>query len=76
MTSEEYIKENRTSTFKKGDKVVMHTCIESQLPKYNGKVWTCKTDSFLDRSKQEVVFLMNFSGSFLTEYLQKVRITK
>ncbi|MCD3217456.1 hypothetical protein G8S55_09385 [Clostridium botulinum C] len=27
---------------KKGDKVVMHTCLESE--KYNGKIWTCATD--------------------------------
>lgn len=30
---------------KKGDKVVMHTCLESK-GKNLGKVWTCRTDSF------------------------------
>ena len=73
MTGNSYINENRTDTFKKGEKVVMHNCIEANIPKYNGKIWTCKTDSFLDRAKQEVVFLEGFSGYFLAEYLQRAQ---
>lgn len=42
--------------FKKGDKVVMHTCFESEQPEYAGKVWTCRTDSYIDKSKDEIVF--------------------
>ena len=42
-------------------------------PKYKGKLWTCQTDSYLDRGKQEVVFLAGFSGCFSTKYLQIVR---
>jgi hypothetical protein len=29
---------------KKDDRVVMHTCIESE--EHPGKIWTCKTDQF------------------------------
>lgn len=70
MTNDNYINENRTETFKKGDKVVMHNCYEASLPKYNGKIWTCQTDSFLDRGKEEVVFLEGFSGYFSAEFLK------
>lgn len=73
MTNDNYISENRTETFKKGDKVVMHTCYEASLPKYKGKIWTCQTDSFLDRGKEEVVFLEGFSGYFSAEFLQCVQ---
>ena len=58
---------------KKGDKVVMHTCLESK-GKYLGKVWTCETDSFKNDAEIEVVFLEGFSGSFHTEFLQPVNI--
>jgi hypothetical protein len=66
----ERIEENK---LKKGDRVVMHTCIESEeLP---GKIWTCKTDQFT-RGKgvfaQDSVFLEGYSGSFAPEFLQKV----
>jgi hypothetical protein len=30
--------------FKKGDKVVMHTCVEAK--RYDGEIWTCKTDEY------------------------------
>ena len=70
MTTDTYINENKTETFKKGDKVVMHTCGEASF--YKGKIWICQTDSFLDRGKQEVVFLENFSGYFSAKYLQPV----
>ncbi|MGV5537154.1 hypothetical protein [Bacillus cereus] len=58
--------------FKKGDKVIMHTCDEANH--YNGQVWTCKTDEFITgkgKYKQSLVFLEGFSGSFLTKYLRK-----
>ena len=71
MTSDNYISENKTETLKKGDKVIMHTCDESTFEKYKDKIWVCKTDSYLDKSKQEVVFLENFSGCFLVEFLKK-----
>lgn len=70
MTTDNYIQENKTETFKKGDKVVMHTCGEASF--YKGKIWICQTDSFLDRGKQEVVFLEDFSGYFSAQYLTKV----
>lgn len=62
--------------FKKGDKVVMHTCIEAE--KYNGKIWTCRTDEFTRGEgvyEESLVFLEGFSGSFAAEYLQKLNIT-
>jgi len=73
MAHDNYINENKTDTLKKGNRVVMHSCFESSLPKYNGKVWICQTDSFMDRSKQEVVFLEGFSGCFSTEFLQIIK---
>jgi hypothetical protein len=64
--------------FKKGDKVVMHTCHESTLPQYEGKVWTCEGDSYVMKGyeKQEVVFLEGFGGCFSCEYLQIVKQEK
>ncbi|HEY2492709.1 MAG TPA: hypothetical protein VGI33_07355 [Paenibacillus sp.] len=66
----ERIEENK---LKKGDRVVMHTCIESE--EEPGKIWTCKTDQFT-RGKgvfaQDSVFLEGYSGSFAPEFLQKV----
>ncbi|MBI9052497.1 MAG: hypothetical protein JEY96_01685 [Bacteroidales bacterium] len=53
---------------KKGDKVVMHTCGEADH--YKGRTWICRSDSFMSKSKHEVVFLKGFSGHFLCEYLQ------
>jgi G:T-mismatch repair DNA endonuclease (very short patch repair protein) len=74
MTTDIYIQENKTTTFQKGDKVVMHSCGEAHFPKYKGKIWTCLTDSYLDRGQQEVVFLEEFSGCFSAQYLEKVNI--
>lgn len=70
MTTQNYIDEHRTTTLKKGDKVIMHTCFEASIPKYKNKVWTCQTDSFISKSKDEVVFLEGFSGYFAVEYLK------
>lgn len=53
--------------FKKGDKVVMVNCGESEH--YAGKVWTCSGNSFRDINKEEVVFLEGFSGSFHCRFL-------
>ena len=72
MTTDNYIQENKTATFKKGDKVEMFNCYEATFEKNKDKVWTCQTDSYLDRGKQEVVFLEGFSGCFSTEYLRSV----
>lgn len=58
---------------KKGDKVVMHTCLESK-GKNLGKVWTCHTDSFKCEAGIEVVFLEGFSGFFHTKFLQPVKL--
>ncbi|MED5050604.1 hypothetical protein P9850_01805 [Anoxybacillus rupiensis] len=57
---------------KKGDKVVMHTCIEAE--RHNGRIWTCKTDEF-ERNGQRLVFLEGFTGCFSAEYLQRVDLS-
>lgn len=72
MTTDLYISENKTETYKKGSKVVMHTCYESQFESNKDKVWICQTDSFLARDKTEVVFLEGFSGYFSVEFLMLV----
>lgn len=65
----------RRKTLKKGDKVVMHTCLESQNPKYEGKVWTCRTDEKeVEWTSLNVVWLEGYSGAFSTEFLQKVNV--
>ncbi|WP_238899341.1 hypothetical protein [Clostridium sp. YIM B02500] len=58
---------------KKGDKVVMHTCLEAET--HNGRIWTCESDEFKANSSGNGVFLEGFSGYFYTEYLQKVNVT-
>lgn len=60
---------------KQGDKVVMHSCLEAIHPDNYGKLWTCKSDEFVRKgSNYGVVFLEGFSGSFLTEFLQLVKL--
>lgn len=65
----EWIEEKK---LKKGERVVMHTCIESE--EEPGKIWTCKSDQFT-RGKgvfaQDSVFLEGYSGSFAPEFLQR-----
>ncbi|UAY56250.1 hypothetical protein [Arachidicoccus terrestris] len=55
-----------------GDQVIMEGCAESTLPKYKNRIWTCQTDSYIDKCGQEVVFLDGFSGCFLCDYLKPV----
>lgn len=73
MTTDNYIQENKTTTFKKGDKVEMFNCYEATLEKNKNKIWICQTDSFLDKGKQDVVFIEGFSGYFFAEYLRNVK---
>lgn len=69
-------KRQERSTLKAGDKVVMHTCMEADNPKYLGKIWTCKTDAYRNKGHDyDVLFLEGFSGSFATEFLQKVNVS-
>lgn len=70
MTTQEYIDNNETNTFKKGDKVIMINCGEAEF--YKATQWTCQTNSFKDRGGQDVVFLENFSGYFFSKYLKKI----
>lgn len=59
---------------RKGDKVVMHTCIEAET--HDGKVWTCRSDEFKHHPNHDYTSIMleGFSGSFQTEFLQKIDI--
>ncbi len=70
MTKQKIIDENKTLKFKEGNKVIMHGCYESTFEKYKNKVWTCRTDSYIDKSGEEVVFLNGFSGCFAAIYLK------
>lgn len=56
----------------KGDKVVMHTCMEAET--HYGEIWTCKTNEFTSPSGSQVVFLEGFSGYFMCNYLQFVKV--
>lgn len=72
ITTQDYINKHATATFKKGDKVVIHTCGEADYHK--GKIWECQTDSYKDRGGSDVVFLKGFSGCFASKYLQIVQV--
>ncbi|CAJ1315943.1 hypothetical protein [Paenibacillus nuruki] len=64
-----------TDKLKKGDQVVMHTCIEAET--HAGHIWTCRGDQFTRGTgvyAQDSVFLEGFSGSFAPEFLQKVNV--
>ncbi len=76
MTREDIKNRNRrkkkgVNILSKGDKVVMHTCIEAK--ENEGKIWECDSDSW-DNYGTELVMLKGFSGGFWTKYLQKVNI--
>lgn len=71
MTTQKYIDDNKTTTFKKGDKVVMFDCYEAFM-KENKKTWVCMTYSFKDRAGQDVVFLEDYSGYFMSDYLRLI----
>lgn len=65
----------RVSALKKGDQVVMHTCMEASHPKYAGRVWTCRSDAFRQKGHNYCsIFLEGFSGLFSAEYLQLVKL--
>lgn len=68
MTTQDYIDQNKTSSFQKGDKVVMYNCFEADH--YKDKEWTCLTDSYMSKSDVHVVHLEGFSGAFAVEYLK------
>jgi len=55
---------------KKGDKVVMHTCIEAE--QNHSKIWQCAGDSWNSEGSEKVM-LYGFSGSFLCCHLQVVK---
>ncbi|ADM70867.1 hypothetical protein GMA19_03061 [Paenibacillus polymyxa E681] len=66
----------RRYKLQKGDQVVMHTCMEHDHPDNFGKIWTCRSDEFQHKGHDYgSIFLEGFSGSFSTEFLQKVDVT-
>src|SRR5690606_19801034 len=74
MTTDLYIQQNETETFKKGDEVVMVRCYEATLKTNKGRVYTCKTDSFKSKSGDEVVFLEGIGGFFAAKFLEKINM--
>ncbi len=64
-------KKTKPSGLKPGDKVVMHTCLESKSGKYKDKIWTVTSEPW-DLCGSEVVLLGGFRGGFATEFLKKV----
>ncbi|MMZ51413.1 hypothetical protein D1872_131510 [compost metagenome] len=66
----------RTYKLQKGDQVVMHTCMEHDHPDNFGKIWTCRSDEFQHKGHDYgSIFLEGFSGSFSTEFPQKVDVS-
>lgn len=62
---------------KQGDLVVMHTCMEHDSPDNFGKIWTCRSDEFKHKGHDYgSIFLDGFSGSFSTEFLQRVNVNE
>ncbi|EKB02360.1 hypothetical protein HMPREF9711_03145 [Myroides odoratimimus CCUG 3837] len=72
MTTQDYIDNNKTNTLKKGDIVKMTNCLEASAHKEDK--WICQTNSFKDKGGNDVVFLENYSGYFLCDYLENVVI--
>lgn len=72
MITQDYIDNNNTSTLKKGDVVKMVNCLEASVHKEDK--WICQTNSFKDKGGDNVVFLEDYSGYFLCEYLEKILI--
>lgn len=71
------IKEKNIDTgLKKGDQVVMHTCMEARSPKNQGKIWTVTSEKEWELCGSMVVMLEGFSGAFASQYLQKLDFTK
>ena len=64
-------KKSEHPIFKKGDNVIMVRCLEAQGAG-NEKVWICRNDSFKSCSREEVVFLENYSGYFSCKFLELV----
>ena len=73
MITEDYIRLNKTETFKKGDKVLMYNCIEAESSNAE-KIWTCRTDSFKTFHGYDCVFLENYGGYFYVQFLKKSEI--
>lgn len=59
----------------KGDKVVMHSCMEAHGDYNYGKIYRCRTDEMnVEWTSPNVVWLEGYSGAFSAECLQKVRL--
>lgn len=51
----------------------MDGCHEATFPENKNKIWTCQTDSYIDKGGKDVVFLVGFSGCFFCKYLKLAR---
>ena len=71
MTTDGYIEENKTETFKKGDTVIMIDCLEAEN-NLKTNIWECLTDSFKAKCGEDVVFLKDYSGQFSCKFLKKL----
>jgi hypothetical protein len=60
-----------------GDKVVMHSCAESKMDKYKGKIFTVASNTWVIGSHSELVLLKEKpGGGFATMFLKKVGESK
>lgn len=56
-----------------GDKVTMHTCVETKCEENKDKVWEVRSEPW-DLCGSEVVLLEGKRGGFATEFLRKINI--
>ena len=56
---------------KKGDTVIMKNCIEAREHKLH--IWTCTCNEFT-RDNQDLVFLDDFSGTYLEDFIGAFRV--
>lgn len=63
----------KKTRYNAGDTVVMHTVAEAFGP-HKGQIFVCKTDSYFDKSGDEVTTLKGFNGRFMCKYLAHVKL--
>jgi hypothetical protein len=54
---------------KKGDRVVMHSCLEADI--HSGRVFTCRADESQLPSGERVVWLEGLCACYSVEFLKK-----
>ncbi|ENV52022.1 hypothetical protein L292_1590 [Acinetobacter junii CIP 107470 = MTCC 11364] len=63
----------RVKRFIKGNQVIMFGSHEATFPENESRIWTCQTDSYIDKSGLECVHLDGFSGAYFCKYLTLVK---